>query len=153
MRRSLSFIDAIAGLQRDRQIRASCQPDEVQFHDRCAVCTVALAAALQAWPQTADDRTAFAALQQVCLVGPGDHAAQGVADPDREDQRRPERHQDEDRRGAQDEHDDARDVRRRMRAHAPTIAGPTYLVSLRYSLMWRMAARESPLWSNRVARL
>jgi len=31
--------DVIAGLQRDRQIRASYQPDEVQFHDRCAVCT------------------------------------------------------------------------------------------------------------------
>jgi len=38
-----SFIDAIAGLQRDRQTRASYQPDEVQFHDRCAVCTAALA--------------------------------------------------------------------------------------------------------------
>jgi len=38
-----SFIDAIAHLQRDRQIRASCQPDEVQFHDRCVVCTAALA--------------------------------------------------------------------------------------------------------------
>src|SRR5215468_11576830 len=38
-----SFIDAIAHLQRDRQIRASYQPDEVQFHDRCAVCTAALA--------------------------------------------------------------------------------------------------------------
>jgi predicted ATPase len=38
-----SFIDAIARLQRDRQIRASDQPDEVQFHDRCAVCTAALA--------------------------------------------------------------------------------------------------------------
>jgi predicted ATPase len=38
-----SFIDAVAHLQRDRQIRASCQPDEVQFHDRCAVCTAALA--------------------------------------------------------------------------------------------------------------
>jgi predicted ATPase len=38
-----SFIDAIARLQRDRQIRASYQPDEVQFHDRCAVCTAALA--------------------------------------------------------------------------------------------------------------
>jgi predicted ATPase len=38
-----SFIDVIAKLQRDRQIRASCQPDEVQFHDRCAVCTAALA--------------------------------------------------------------------------------------------------------------
>jgi predicted ATPase len=38
-----SFIDAIARLQRDRQIRASLQPDEVQFHDRCVVCTAALA--------------------------------------------------------------------------------------------------------------
>jgi predicted ATPase len=38
-----SFIDVIAKLQRDRQIRASYQPDEVQFHDRCTVCTAALA--------------------------------------------------------------------------------------------------------------
>ncbi len=38
-----SFIDAIARLQKDRQIRASYQPDEVQFHDRCVVCTAALA--------------------------------------------------------------------------------------------------------------
>ena len=38
-----SFIDVIASLQRDRQIRASYQPDEIQFHDRCAVCTAALA--------------------------------------------------------------------------------------------------------------
>jgi predicted ATPase len=38
-----SFIDRIANLQRDRQIRASYQPDEVQFHDRCPVCTAALA--------------------------------------------------------------------------------------------------------------
>lgn len=38
-----SFIDAVASLQKDRQIRASYQPDEVQFHDRCAVCTAALA--------------------------------------------------------------------------------------------------------------
>jgi len=38
-----SFIDAIAHLQRDRQIRASYQPVEVQFHDRCVVCTAALA--------------------------------------------------------------------------------------------------------------
>lgn len=30
-----SFIDAITNLQLDRQIRASYQPDEVQFHDRC----------------------------------------------------------------------------------------------------------------------
>ncbi len=38
-----SFIDAIAHLQKERQIRASYQPDEVQFHDRCVVCTAALA--------------------------------------------------------------------------------------------------------------
>src|SRR6185437_12307233 len=38
-----SFIDTIATLQRDRQIRAAYQPDEVQFHDRCVVCTAALA--------------------------------------------------------------------------------------------------------------
>jgi predicted ATPase len=41
--RQPSFIDAIAHLQRSRQIRASYQPDEVQFHDRCVVCTAALA--------------------------------------------------------------------------------------------------------------
>ena len=41
-----SFIDAVANLQRDRQIRGSYQPDEVQFHDRCAVCTAALAVSL-----------------------------------------------------------------------------------------------------------
>jgi predicted ATPase len=38
-----SFIDAVATLQRDREIRASYLPDEVQFHDRCTVCTAALA--------------------------------------------------------------------------------------------------------------
>jgi len=38
-----SFIDAIAGLQRDRQNRAADQSDEVQFHDRSIVCTAALA--------------------------------------------------------------------------------------------------------------
>ena len=41
-----SFIDVVASLQRDRQIRASCQAVEVQFHDRSAVCTAALAAYL-----------------------------------------------------------------------------------------------------------
>jgi predicted ATPase len=41
--REPSFIDAVARLQRDRQIRASAQPDEVQFHDRSVVCTAALA--------------------------------------------------------------------------------------------------------------
>ncbi len=38
-----SFIDTIATLQRERRIRASYLPDEVQFHDRCTVCTAALA--------------------------------------------------------------------------------------------------------------
>jgi predicted ATPase len=38
-----SFLDAIASLQRRRQIRASYEPDEVQFHDRSVVCTAALA--------------------------------------------------------------------------------------------------------------
>ena len=41
--RDPSFIDVIAKLQRDRQIRASYQPGELQFHDRCVVCTAALA--------------------------------------------------------------------------------------------------------------
>ena len=41
--RQASFIDVIANLQRDRQIRTSYQHDEVQFHDRCVVCTAALA--------------------------------------------------------------------------------------------------------------
>lgn len=40
------FIDIVANLQRDREIRASYQPDELQFHDRCTVCTAALAAFL-----------------------------------------------------------------------------------------------------------
>ncbi len=38
-----SFIDAIVELQRRRQLRASHDPEEVQFHDRSAVCTAALA--------------------------------------------------------------------------------------------------------------
>ena len=42
-----SFIDEIARLQRERQMRASHQPDEIQFHDRSAVCTAALAAYLE----------------------------------------------------------------------------------------------------------
>ena len=41
--RDPSFIDDIARLQRGRRMRASHQPDELQFHDRCVVCTVALA--------------------------------------------------------------------------------------------------------------
>jgi predicted ATPase len=41
--RDPSFIDTVAHLQRDRETRASFQPDEVQFHDRSVVCTAALA--------------------------------------------------------------------------------------------------------------
>jgi predicted ATPase len=41
-----SFIDTIARLQRERQVRASHLPDAVQFHDRSVVCTAALAAYL-----------------------------------------------------------------------------------------------------------
>ena len=42
--RDPSFIDSIVDLQSRRQICASCQPHEVQFHDRSVVCTAALAA-------------------------------------------------------------------------------------------------------------
>jgi predicted ATPase len=38
-----SFVDAVARMQRDREIRASYQADEIQFHDRSVVCTAALA--------------------------------------------------------------------------------------------------------------
>jgi predicted ATPase len=38
-----SFIDSVADLQRRRLIRGSREPDEIQFHDRSAVCTAALA--------------------------------------------------------------------------------------------------------------
>jgi len=38
-----SFIDQIAALQRERQLLASLQPCDVQFHDRSPVCTAALA--------------------------------------------------------------------------------------------------------------
>ncbi len=41
-----SFIDLIADLQRRRRVRASCAAGEVQFHDRSAICTAALAAYL-----------------------------------------------------------------------------------------------------------
>jgi predicted ATPase len=40
------FLDAVAALQAQRQIRAAKLPDAIQFHDRCAVCTAALAAFL-----------------------------------------------------------------------------------------------------------
>lgn len=42
-----SFIDAVANLQKERQIRASYQPEKIQFHDRSIVCTAALAAYLE----------------------------------------------------------------------------------------------------------
>jgi predicted ATPase len=41
-----AFIDMVADLQRQRQLRAAHGPSEVQFHDRSAVCTAALAAYL-----------------------------------------------------------------------------------------------------------
>jgi predicted ATPase len=41
-----AFIDRVVDLQRIRQIRAATAPDIVQFHDRSAVCTAALAAFL-----------------------------------------------------------------------------------------------------------
>ena len=41
--RDPSFVDEIAALQRDRQIRSSCESDEIQFYDRSPICTAALA--------------------------------------------------------------------------------------------------------------
>jgi predicted ATPase len=41
-----SFIDAVADLQKQRQLRAASEPVSVQFHDRSAICTAALAAYL-----------------------------------------------------------------------------------------------------------
>jgi predicted ATPase len=38
-----SFIDSITELQRRRQVRASRESDEVQFHDRSVICTAELA--------------------------------------------------------------------------------------------------------------
>lgn len=37
------FVDAIAALQAQRQIRAAYLPDSIQFYDRSVFCTVALA--------------------------------------------------------------------------------------------------------------
>jgi predicted ATPase len=42
-----SFIDSVTELQMRRQVRASCQPDEIQFHDRSVICTAALAVYLR----------------------------------------------------------------------------------------------------------
>jgi predicted ATPase len=41
-----SFIDAVANLQKQRQMRASNDGSDPQFHDRSVVCTAALAAYL-----------------------------------------------------------------------------------------------------------
>lgn len=41
-----SFIDSVVDLQIRRQVRAASQPDAIQFHDRSAICTAALAAYL-----------------------------------------------------------------------------------------------------------
>jgi len=38
-----SFIDSVADLQRRRQLGASRTPEGIQFHDRSAICTAALA--------------------------------------------------------------------------------------------------------------
>jgi predicted ATPase len=38
-----AFIDAVTSLQRQRQLRRALDPDELQFHDRSAICTAALA--------------------------------------------------------------------------------------------------------------
>jgi predicted ATPase len=37
------FVDAIVALQQERQLEAASSTDEIQFHDRSAVCTAALA--------------------------------------------------------------------------------------------------------------
>lgn len=42
-----SFIDTVANLQKQRQVRTSSDADEVQFHDRSAICTLALAKYLE----------------------------------------------------------------------------------------------------------
>ncbi len=41
-----SFIDAVASLQRQRQVHSASEDVEIQFHDRSVICTAALAAYL-----------------------------------------------------------------------------------------------------------
>ncbi len=41
--KSESFLEAVARLQKIRQLRASFEPVDIQFHDRSIVCTAALA--------------------------------------------------------------------------------------------------------------
>jgi len=38
-----AFLDSVAALQHQRQMQAALQPDGIQFHDRSAICTAALA--------------------------------------------------------------------------------------------------------------
>ena len=56
-----SFLDAIARLQRERQMRASFDDKTVQFHDRSVVCTAALAR----WLGYAVSPVLFAELERV----------------------------------------------------------------------------------------
>ncbi|HKD61328.1 MAG TPA: AAA family ATPase [Terracidiphilus sp.] len=49
--KDVSFIDAIAELQMQRQLQTASEPGNVQFHDRSAICTAALAEYL-GFPQT-----------------------------------------------------------------------------------------------------
>jgi predicted ATPase len=51
-----SFIDSIVDLQRQRQARASHKTDEIEFHDRSAICTAALAVYLGYPPSDALSR-------------------------------------------------------------------------------------------------
>jgi len=51
-----SFIDSIVELQSRRQAHASCKMDEIQFHDRSAICTAALAVYLGYPPSDALSR-------------------------------------------------------------------------------------------------
>ena len=37
------FIDRVVDLQKQRQLRAAALPEPIQFHDRSAICTAALA--------------------------------------------------------------------------------------------------------------
>jgi predicted ATPase len=51
-----SFIDSIVELQRRRQARASRRTHEIEFHDRSAICTAALAVYLGCAPSDALSR-------------------------------------------------------------------------------------------------
>src|SRR5258708_3570370 len=63
-----SFIDSITELQRRRQVRASRETDEVQFHDRSVICTAALAVYLgYAFPRAEACRNG-GDLSEACLL-------------------------------------------------------------------------------------